>query len=263
MNTYRDSKKSGLKAKLAGIELRMSLLRAVMLGLLGVFLLIWAFFIGILVGRGDKPEDMVPEIAALMPSENATDPTFVINSESTQASEGKILQPENLGFMGNLKTKPSNDDLTNAPLATNIPTKQKPVPSVASEPKQNGVPGKNLQSDAKPQAKPQGQTQAQTQAQTQVQPKSEAQVAPGEDVFDYVYQVAASSDKNGAEGLKDKLIAKGLDAFVLEAKKDESTIYRINVRFRGSPDDTRKLTKDLQDAGIDRKILVTKTPTVN
>lgn len=254
MNAYHDSKKGGLKAKLAGIELRVSLLRAVMLGLLCVFLLIWAFFIGVLVGRGEKPENMVPEIAALMPSQNSTMTLPITGSGNAQAPEDKIIQPENLEFMGNLKTKPTNADLTEAPLATNIPPKQsKPAPSpVVVEQK----PATKPQAEAKP------QTQTQVQPQTKPQTQASTQAAPGEGVFDYVYQVAASGDKNGAEGLKNKLIANGMDAFVIEAQKDGSTIYRINVRFRGTPDDTKALTKKLQDVGIDRKILITKTPTV-
>lgn len=248
MNTYRDQKKDGLKAKLAGIELRLSLLRALMLGLLCIFLLIWAFFIGVLVGRGEKPENMVPEIAALMPSQNGT-ASPADDPDNMQIPEDKIIQPENLEFMGNLKTKPTNDDLTEAPLATNIPPKLTKPPTEDSKP----AAASNPKTEAE--AKPQAQSHPQTQGAVEV--------APGVDVFDYVYQVAASGDKNGADGLKNKLLANGMDAFVLEAQKDGGAIYRINVRFRGTPDDTKKLTKALQDVGIERKILITKTPTVN
>lgn len=242
MNAYRDSKESGVKAKFSGIELKISLFRALMLGVLCVFLLIWAFFIGILVGRGENPEDMVPEIAALMPSQNETTPEPAIEPEKPAASMDKILQPENLSFMGNLKTKPTNEDLTNAPLATNIPPKKVKPAEPAVETKQLA--------------------QAQASA-SHGQVKPIAKVEPGEGVFDYVYQVAASTDKKGAETLKSKLMARGIDAFVLEAQKDSGKIYRINVRFRGTPEDTRPFSKKLEEAGIDRKILITKKPAAN
>lgn len=242
MNAYRDSKENGVKRKFSSVELKISLFRALMLGVLCVFLLIWAFFIGILVGRGENPESMVPEIAALMPSQNETTPEPVTKPEKAAASMDKILQPENLDFMGNLKTKPTNDDLTNAPLATNIPPKKvKPA---------------NPAVETKPVVQPQA-----SGSHGQVKPV--VKVKPEEGVFDYVYQVAASTDKKGAEGLKSKLAARGIDAFVLEAQKDSGKIYRINVRFRGTPEDTRQFSKKLEEAGMDRKILVTKKPAAN
>ena len=251
MNKYKDigSKKGGLKAKLAAIELKISLLRVVMLGCLGAFLLIWAFFIGILVGRGDHPEEVVPEIAAWMPSQNSTAPVGMDENGENIRFPDKIIPPEELEFMGNLKTRPSSDDLTRAPLATNIPPKQeKPVP-------QQPVVEVH-QADQKP-TQTAGQTKPTEKPQTQSQPKTQDS---GEGVFDYVYQVAASGDKAGAENLKNKLATNGMNAFIITADKDGSVIYRINVRFRGTPDDTHQLTKQLAAAGLDRKILITKTP---
>lgn len=245
MNTYIDSKKNGLKAKLTGIEFKISLLKVIVYTVFGIVLLIWSFFIGILVGRGDNPENMVPEIAAIMPTQNTTNLTSTNNNSSNVASQNNIIQPENLEFMDNLKTEPSTDDLTNAPLATNIPPKSK---KVRPQPIETQYQQSSIERKKETKQKPAQRSQ------------SKAQVTSGEGVFDYVYQVAASRNKDGAENLKKKLVANGLSASIVQTDKDGSILYRINIAFRGTPTETRGLNRNLKDVGLDRKILISKVP---
>lgn len=226
MNVYSDSKKNRLKERLAGIEFKVSLVRAIMLGVFFVVLLMWVFFVGIVIGRGDNPENIVPELAAIMPSQNMTASMSNNDDSSNEASQDKIIQPENLEFMDNLKTKPTNDDLTSTPLATNIPPKAKNVPT-------------------KPTA-----TEQQTQSQAQADVEE----------FDYVYQVGASRSKEGSEKLKKKLLDAGFRASILQIEKDGAALYRINVDFRGAPEETSSLSEDLKALGLERKILISKSP---
>lgn len=248
MKKYAKDSGSGVKEKISkGIVVRISFVRLIMLMLLLVMLLVWAFFIGVLVGRGEKPEDTVPEIARLMPSVNGTTTAVVsglealneVAEQEKSKPKNEIMKPESLGFMRDLKSNPTTDDLTKAPLPTNIPPKsEKPANQPAT-------------SSGKPADKPADKPAASTSSER----------AAGENVFDYIYQVAASGDKAATNDLKNKLINNGFKASIVEAQKDGKTIYRLNVAFRGTPEDTRTLSEDLKKVGINNKILIKKTPT--
>jgi hypothetical protein len=52
----------------------------------------------------------------------------------------------------------------------------------------------------------------------------------------------------------------GISANIQSGEKDGKTLYRIQVNYRGKPEQIKDLRKELEKAGIDRVILKTKTP---
>ncbi|MEW5774681.1 MAG: SPOR domain-containing protein, partial [Thermodesulfobacteriota bacterium] len=61
-----------------------------------LFGLAWTFVIGVLVGRGYRPEAAVPEIAALMPG-----------AANASRGEVQVLKPEDLQYLDDLTKKPA------------------------------------------------------------------------------------------------------------------------------------------------------------
>ncbi len=254
------NRKPGLKARLEAVEFKFNLSRLLMCCLTGIFLLFWAFFIGVLVGRGERPEAVVPRIADLMPCRNSSlDQSGAQTSPEPQKQEEQVMSPEELGFMGHLKSRPSKADLTKAPLATNIPAKPERRQAELPQVERHAPSRQASASGAKPAAGPGGKPGA-AAADRAASGAGGVDADGSEAVFDYIYQVAASGDKTGADSLKNKLVANGLDAFVLEADKEGKPIYRINVRYRGTPDSTKQLSQKLASVGLNRKILITKQP---
>ena len=245
--------KPGLKSRLEAVEIKFSLSRLLMFCLIGIFLLIWAFFIGVLVGRGERPEAVVPQIAELMPCRNSSAESAGAQTASNPKKNDEVISAEELNFMGHLKSKPSNADLPKAPLATNIPSKRERVQADLPKVEKHDRSGQTAASAS-------GNKSLNESADRRKGDDDRSKQGSSEDVFDYVYQVAASTDKNGADSLKNKLVANGMDAFVLEASKGGKPIYRINVRYRGTPDSTKELSRKLESVGLSRKILITKQP---
>ena len=83
-----------------------------------LFGLAWTFVIGVLVGRGYKPEAAVPEIAALMPG-----------ASGTGKGEVQVLKPEDLQYLDDLTKKP---DAPPASLIAKAPEKPAEKPAEKS-----------------------------------------------------------------------------------------------------------------------------------
>lgn len=236
-----------------GFTVRLTFLRILILLAVLAMLLIWVFFIGVLVGRGEKPEENLPEIARIMPGEksmaaNGTEGASSGNASAAEPNSGpvkpEVLKAENLDFMDTLKTKPSQEDLTKAPLPTNIPAKNKKKTendkAAASKDKKKAENDKLNKDKNKNQDKKTTPTDAK--------------------IFDYVYQVAASKDAAASEKLKDKIRALGLNASVQKEGQGSNQLCRIHVAFRGSPDDTYAMKEKLKKVGINNVIMRSKTP---
>lgn len=91
-------------------------------------------------------------------------------------------------------------------------------------------------------------------------PREEKKSAPKEEQFDYVYQVASSRDASQAEALAARLKGAGIKARVAKISRNNATWHKVLVNFRGSPQGTRELRKDLARQGLPRLILDAKTP---
>jgi cell division protein FtsN len=67
-------------------------------GLLALVALVWAFILGVLVGRGYHPESVIPQVARLLPGQ--TEPAPVPDKK---VKDGQVLKPEELGFFESLQ----------------------------------------------------------------------------------------------------------------------------------------------------------------
>lgn len=77
--------------------LELSLGGLVTLGVAVIIGLVWVFIFGIIVGRGYRPEQAVPEIAKIMPDSGRA---------PIVAEQPKVLQPEDLNFHEALRKDP-------------------------------------------------------------------------------------------------------------------------------------------------------------
>lgn len=205
MATNTNTKKKATSKKKAGKNIDMAGL--VKKSLFLVVAMAWAFILGVLVGKGYKPENAVPEIARIMPEKPQLPP-----------SQPKPLTGEELGFYDRLKNAPSQKKTVRKP--------EKPAPITK-----------------KPQA---------IKRVTKKATPKKSTISPSEKYFKYVYQVAAFRSEKEAMRFQQKIIGKGIAAFVA---KPSGGWYRVTVRFRGTPLETRKLKAKLKTLGISKPIL--------
>ena len=277
----RNPSQGGLKGKLnTQVTVQLSLMRLLMIISIMILLVVWAFFIGVLMGRGETPENVVPEIARMMPSANSTvsestalvagmleKGTGVEQGNNTSLGDAKdaqpevvshpkdgIIKPENLGLMDGMKNKPGRDDLTTEPLSTSIPPqKEKNKSKEKDVVVENKTKDKEQTTTLKDKAKDTKKDKTKDKAKEQNSANSKGQ-------FDYVYQVAASSDAAAAEKLKSKIASLGISSNIQSGEKDGKTVYRIQVNYRGTPDQIKNLRQELEKVGIKQIILKTKVP---
>ncbi|WP_291329169.1 SPOR domain-containing protein [Desulfovibrio sp. UCD-KL4C] len=188
-----------------------------------------AFFIlGILLGRGYQPENDVPELAMMMPTQSAN---------SSGEVKGGILKPEELQYMDNLKIKPE----TSVKPETKSAKKE-----VKAKPKAKVVP--------KPSAVKKDVATAAPESPVEID--NPAEVAPP--VYDYLYQVASFGAESKANEFSDKLITDGLDSSVQAGKSGNKTWYRVVVRHIGSAKSTQSMRNVLAKYGIKKPMLKSK-----
>ncbi|MEF3698791.1 MAG: SPOR domain-containing protein, partial [Desulfolutivibrio sp.] len=101
-------------------ELTMSGL--VSLGIVLVLGISWVFILGILVGRGYRPEEAVPELAQIMPSTETS-------STLDNAQPPTVLRPEELQFMEDLQNKTGGPETITVDSVPKTPP-HKPTPAL-------------------------------------------------------------------------------------------------------------------------------------
>jgi len=184
-----------------------------------VLSIIWAFILGILVGRGYSPETLFPKLASLLPAaESATEKT----PESSHS--GEVLKPEELGFY---ETLGHNDGGRPAGSSTDS---SRDAGSTGQEPKSAGS----------------SVSSATTRQEN---------AAPG---YRYVYQVAAFKSAEKAFALQDRLRAKGIRSEVSAVHIEERKWYRIVASFEGRPADTEGFKTELKRLGLHQPLLRSK-----
>ena len=268
-----------------GAVIRLTMKKLIFLAILLVFLLLWAFFVGVLVGQGvnenknDVPANatstiinnyasnantVAPEIPAQATPPRAAEapraPQAQTAATANAANADKnarpaqsgapdrtandtVIPPQELSFMSDLKGKPGAP----SPAATSAN-----APRAGAKATSGSTAQKPPRADA-------GATGADTGRPEDPAPK--ATTPPGPGIFDYQYQVAATTDLDGAKRLVGRLRADGLRASLVQGSKDGSKLYRVHVDFRGTPQDTNKLRDKLSKFGIERVILKTKVAT--
>jgi cell division septation protein DedD len=194
----------------------------------GVLALTFFFVMGILIGRGYRPEADVPPLSGIMPgSEHGQ------LAEEQAQEKPTILQAEELEYPERLKASPATimDD-------QDTPSAQTPKPAPKAEARPVPV-------------------QTATALPTAARPET-AQAAPGEPVFDYIYQVASFRKVDMAQALADKLSAAGLHARVDSGEAKGSTWHRVHVLHHGTPASTDTMKAVLSGFGINKPLLKSK-----
>jgi cell division septation protein DedD len=180
------------------------------------------FVLGVLVGRGHRPESAIPQIERIMPTE-------AIPSTGPSA---EILKAEELQYSEQLAKKGPEAALTKS-----IDAEEKP-----KAPEKAAAPAK---SEAKTSAKPEAKPEAKTEDNTR---------------YDYTYQVASFPDESQAKDFLKRVKAKGLKASIENGTANAKPWFRVVVFFRGTPEETRGLKEKLAALGAAKPLMRGKTP---
>ncbi|MFP4110013.1 MAG: SPOR domain-containing protein [Desulfonatronovibrio sp.] len=88
------NKKKSTQKSTGKFKIELGFTKTLSLGAFVVLAMVWAFILGVFVGRGYNPEDVVPEISRVMPDAGQS------------ISVPKVLRPEELEFFDRLKSSP-------------------------------------------------------------------------------------------------------------------------------------------------------------
>ncbi|WP_430735067.1 SPOR domain-containing protein [Halodesulfovibrio aestuarii] len=228
---------------------------------------VWVFIFGLLVGRGYQPEEAVPELKHLMPSQqqvaesplmpieqNIGSETSATSSNSsatrppstaqakpiTEQQKESVIKPEQLNFFEQLKAKEASNSPATArkPKTAHVVATHQKTAHVAPQ-KVVPIPKKTTES------KPSVQNQQAALEKNAVQ-------------FEYIYQVAASTNKEAASTLRKTIAAKGFTTSLATAVINSTQWYRVNVHFVGSPADLSGFKSRLAVAGYSNPLLKKK-----
>lgn len=194
----------------------------------GVLALTFFFVMGILIGRGYRPETDVPRLGEIMP-----DKEHGQVAEAPEQPKPEILKPEELEYPERLKESPES-----------VMKEETPDPKPEAKPEPAPAP-----EAAKPDAGPEKPEVFEPTA-----PK------PGEPVFDYVYQAASFKQLDMAEALTKKLVAAGLKTDIQSGDVNGTTWHRVMILHHGTPASTNEMKAVLAKFGIQKPLLRKKKP---
>lgn len=258
------------------------LISVVVVGVLGI---VWVFILGVLVGRGYKPENAVPQVAQIMPS---TAPA----AQQENREPPTVLKPEDLQFQDTLQGKKPQETVTvdsankkpgDAPGGATLTGGSAPVNSLAPAPAA-GAPGSagaavpTTALEKTPAPLPKGQVATSPAQPDRKTPKADpAKPADPKDAKDAkaakdskdskdakaakdtksqkiqaTYQIAALDKQSQAQAEVDRLSKKGVKASVEEAKVDGKSLYRVIVQVKGTD---AEIKQTLEKAGAKKPIL--------
>ena len=199
------------------------------------------FVLGVLVGRGHRPEAALPPVARIMPTE-----------PPVQKGGDEILKAEELQFREHLDAKGTEA----APA--------KPIDKVEHKPK---APEKK--EDKKAEHKPGDKTAEHKAAEKLADKKAEAKPAdqkvdPKADGdnkrYAYVYQAGSFPDQDQAKAFLKKVRSTGLKAELESGTVGGKTWYRVVCPFQGTPVETRGLKEKLKGIGVNQVVMRSKKP---
>ncbi len=243
----RPSNRGGSKKKTYSFELSLPvLIGASALLVVGV---IWIFIFGVLVGRGYQPELSLPELARFMPDAPA-------NATSMQRPE--LLKAEELQFHDALKEKSIR---TPVPVPAIKEGKKPSPPSHRKKTIAKTAPSPTKSSIAKQSATKRTIAKQSAVKRSQVTQQVSTPKKPSDEQrFNYVYQTASFREKQAAEGFKQKIISLGLTPEIEKILHKGVAWYRVNVRFKGTPMETRGLKAKLSTIGVKKPLIRSKKP---
>jgi len=188
------------------------------------------FVLGVLVGRGHRPESAIPQIERIMPTENVPSP----------GPSAEILKAEELQYSEQLAKKGPE-----AQLAKPIDAVERKAPDKAKAPDAK----KGETSPAKPEAKAGAKPDAKAEAKD-----------PDTQRYDYTYQVASFPDQAEAQAFLKRVKAAGLKGSIENSTANGKPWHRVVVFFRGTPEETRGLKEKLASLGAAKPLMRGKTP---
>ena len=189
----------------------------------GVLALTFFFVMGILIGRGYRPETDVPPLNDIMP-------TTEHGQIARAPLKPEVLKAEELEYPERLKASPD--------------TRMDEQPS--SETK-----------------KPEPKAEIKTAKPVDSGPEKPevfepAPAKPGELVYDYIYQVASFRQPKMAEALSAKLVASGLRTAIEAGEAKGATWHRVQVLHHGTPASTAGMKEVLAKQGLGKPLLKKK-----
>lgn len=229
------------------------------------------FVLGVLVGRGHRPETAVPVVAGIMPKEPLV----------THGPAPEVLKAEELGYSEQLGKKhdgptPSRGIDSHEPKAQD----KKPEPKTEPKPEQKTAdktakPAASAsdkaaakladqKADQKPGQKP-GQKAEQKPGQKPTDPKAQDKKAgekpdPDTQRYDYAYQAATFPNAESAASYLKRVKSLGLKGDIESGNTDGKAWHRVVVFFQGTPTDTRSLKEKLAGIGAQKLVMRSKTP---
>ena len=210
------------------------------------------FALGIILGRGHNIESRIPQLERIMPQpEHTGQPRVIAGGEVVSEGGGQTVPPA----AQNATRQDGGQAAGRAGAETRAPR--------ADSRNQTMDQGDLAYRDSLKHQPPQrGGSARQQPAKGKVEPpaKTGQNKPAGREMFNYVYQVAASKDSAMADKLAARLKAAGLKARTEKSQEGNVVWYRTVVDFRGTPDDTDGLRAKLKEQGLGRPILKSKTP---
>ncbi|MCA1743627.1 MAG: SPOR domain-containing protein [Desulfonatronovibrio sp.] len=116
----KNRKKAAAKKTSKKFKIELGFTRFISVCALVILAMIWSFILGVFIGRGYNPQDIIPDISRIMPETNQ------------KTSVSRVLKPEELDFMDRLK---SGSTAQPAPSRQQAAVKSAPEPVVKTPPK--------------------------------------------------------------------------------------------------------------------------------
>lgn len=235
-------------------RIEISLSGLIGLGAIILFGLVWVFILGVLVGRGYRPEQPAPQLERITPLESAANAT---------PANATVLRPEELQFFDKLKDQPTNQlapaepSSAPKPAPKPTPTPEPPAPQTPATPEPSAAP----EPDAQPMTPKPAEQPVAIEQPAEPAPATQVETsAPAEGSFNYVYQTASFRDPAMANQLKERIEALGFKAEIETSMQGSGSWRRVNVHFTGRPEDTDLLKEKLATLGLSKPLLRSKVP---
>jgi len=201
------------------------------------------FVLGVLVGRGARPETALPVVAKMMPKETPRPPA------------AEVLKPEELGYADQLGRVDGP-----APSRPIDKTEHKPG-GKKDDKKAAALADKKADKAAeKTAAKPAAKAEEKKDAAKKPEVKTEAKPDPDTQRYDYAYQVATFPDLDQAKAFLKRVKGLGLKGDIESGTTNGKNWNRVVVFFQGTPTETRALKEKLGGLGAQKLVMRSKTP---
>lgn len=226
------------------------------------------FVLGVLVGRGHRPETAVPVVAGIMPKEPLV----------THSPAPVVLKAEELGYSEQLGKKhdgpaPSRGIDNHEPKAQDKkPAEQKPEQKAPDKAAKPGVTASDKAAaklaDQKAEQKASAQKAQDKKSAEKPGDKADSKQAlkpgdkpdPDTQRYDYAYQAATFPNPEAAASYLKRVKGLGLKGDIESGNTDGKAWHRVVVFFQGTPTDTRALKEKLASIGAQKLVMRSKTP---